>query len=249
MKKYLIFLLSTLFLVLITAFILWNVAATKVTLLQFMYDLKHQPQPVQSKKEINKVLKTLERLPYNKLSIKYLDKTKSSIPKYKKMLNRSNYYLVKQEDLFRPIVSNFRIRHFIPKDDNYKKYILNPDNSEAIVWLLNKKLLYKMLELQQILKEMNYDEQAFNIVSSHRHPALNEKVGGASRSRHIMGEAVDIRIGDIDKNGIADATDKAIVLDLLDKKIIKNEGGLGKYPGTKTVHFDVRGHRARWDKQ
>lgn len=43
------------------------------------------------------------------------------------------------------------------------------------------------------------------------------------------------------------AEDKQIVLDFLDKEIIGNKGGIGLYPGTKAVHFDVRGHRARWN--
>jgi len=33
----------------------------------------------------------------------------------------------------------------------------------------------------------------------------------------------------------------------LEKKVIKNEDGLGLYPGTQSVHYDVRGVRARWD--
>jgi len=33
---------------------------------------------------------------------------------------------------------------------------------------------------------------------------------------------------------------------LLDKKIIRNEGGVGLYPNSSSVHFDVRGRRARW---
>jgi hypothetical protein len=37
------------------------------------------------------------------------------------------------------------------------------------------------------------------------------------------------------------------VLDLLEKEIIKSSGGIGRYPGTRAVHFDVRGYKARWD--
>lgn len=43
------------------------------------------------------------------------------------------------------------------------------------------------------------------------------------------------------------AEDKQIVLDFLDKEIIGNKGGIGLSPGTKAVHFDVRGHRATWN--
>ena len=34
------------------------------------------------------------------------------------------------------------------------------------------------------------------------------------------------------------------VLGLFDE--FKDKGGIGKYPWSRTVHFDVRGHRARW---
>jgi len=49
------------------------------------------------------------------------------------------------------------------------------------------------------------------------------------------------------KDGKSTKEDKDIVLDTLEKKVIKNEGGLGSYPGTQSVHYDVRGVRARWD--
>lgn len=247
MKKYLSFFIFTS--LIIACFFVYHNVRLNAYLQRMLYDLKHKPQAVQSKKDINKVLKTLEHISYKNLSSEYLKLTKSDEPKYKRMLQSSTYYLVKKSDLFRPIVGRFRIQDFIPKDEFYGRLILNKSNATDLVWLLNKKLLYKMLELLETLEKENYDSTAFVIRRGHRHPAWNEKVGGASKSRHIMGEAVDIVIGDIDKNGVANDKDKAIVLELLDKKIIKNGGGVGKYPGTKTVHFDVRGHRARWDKQ
>jgi uncharacterized protein YcbK (DUF882 family) len=36
-------------------------------------------------------------------------------------------------------------------------------------------------------------------------------------------------------------------LDLLENEIIKNDGGIGLYPGTDRVHYDIRGTRARWN--
>jgi len=74
---------------------------------------------------------------------------------------------------------------------------------------------------------------------------LFQKVVGDFRLKE--GEAVDIKIGDINQDGFANQEDKTIVLDLLEKQIIKNTGGIGRYPGTLSVHYDVRGYRARWD--
>jgi uncharacterized protein YcbK (DUF882 family) len=54
-------------------------------------------------------------------------------------------------------------------------------------------------------------------------------------------------VGDINRNGIANAADKKIILDILEQKIIGNTGGLGLYPKSDVVHFDTRGYRARWN--
>lgn len=89
--------------------------------------------------------------------------------------------------------------------------------------------------------------RAFDIREAFRPPRLNRDDGGASRSRHIYGEAVDLVIGDINRDGTANAADKAIVLELLEHKFVRNKGGIGRYPGSQTVHFDFRGKRARWD--
>lgn len=103
-----------------------------------------------------------------------------------------------------------------------------------------------MLDLILTLDEQGYDKYGFTVRESHRPPRYNAARGGASKSQHIWGTAVDIVIRDINKDGTADQTDKKIVLEIMEK-IVGNEGGLGKYPGTMTVHFDCRGHRARWD--
>lgn len=103
------------------------------------------------------------------------------------------------------------------------------------------------MALQDALTKKGWDRNGFMIASGHRTPSYNEIVKGARKSQHIKGKAVDISIGDINNDGDKNAEDKKIVLDLLDKHIIKNSGGLGLYPGTQAVHFDVRGRRARWN--
>lgn len=54
-------------------------------------------------------------------------------------------------------------------------------------------------------------------------------------------------IKDVNQDGQYTDDDKQLVIDLLERKIIKNQGGIGKYPGTRVVHMDVRGYKARWD--
>jgi uncharacterized protein YcbK (DUF882 family) len=83
--------------------------------------------------------------------------------------------------------------------------------------------------------------------NGYRHHAHNFASGGAKASRHRMGDAIDLVVGDVNGDGSEDEDDKSIILTLLDRHIIRNEGGVGRYPGTQSVHMDVRGHRARWD--
>jgi uncharacterized protein YcbK (DUF882 family) len=121
------------------------------------------------------------------------------------------------------------------------------NNNTTYYSCIDKRVLIKFLELMHTLNKEGYNSSAIKLRSGHRHPKRNYYIGGASQSRHIYGEAIDIRVGDINKDGSSNKKDKQIVLDILEKKIIGNSGGIGLYPGTKAVHFDVRGHRARWN--
>ena len=56
-----------------------------------------------------------------------------------------------------------------------------------MVTLINKKILYKLLELQDILEEKGYDKYAFIIRRGHRTPKYNTDIGGASRRIYSIG--------------------------------------------------------------
>ncbi len=79
-----------------------------------------------------------------------------------------------------------------------------------------------------------------HIDSGFRCLAHNAEVGGAKDSRHIHGDAADIRI-----EGMATKTLHAEA-----ELIVGDRGGVGYYPrrGGRTgfVHIDARGTRARW---
>ncbi len=224
-----------------------NYWRAKDYLLEWQYDLIHTPKKITSKSAIDKILNEFETIKFKELDEDYLKYTKSSQSKYKKLLEDKQYYKLKQADFYKYIVNDFRIKELLPKDRYYKECLF--DKEKTFYWLIDNRLLYKLLELQEVLEAEGYDREAFTIRNGHRPPSYNEKVGGASLSQHMQGKAIDLSIGDIDKNGKSEDKDKQIVLDLLDKKIIRSLGGIGKYPGTKAVHFDVRGYRARWDRQ
>ncbi len=73
-------------------------------------------------------------------------------------------------------------------------------------------------------------------------------------SKHKSGQAIDIIVLDINDDGKVNGKDVDIVYDILDQKIVKEEGGLGTYKNRKRfltrqmVHFDCRGEKARWNR-
>lgn len=218
---------------------------TKNYWLQFYFDATQDNPAVTSKADIDKVLHQFETISYKKLDKAYLDHTLSNDKRFKNMLRKSTYYKVPQSALNQKLVGHFRIKHFMGKDQYLRDCVLG--RVDTIIWLMDKRVIYKTLELQDELEKAGYDRNAFVVYNGHRAPQYNELIKGARKSRHIKGEAVDISIKDIDRNGRINSEDKKIVLNLLDKKIIRNSGGLGLYPGTQSVHYDVRGRRARWN--
>lgn len=112
-------------------------------------------------------------------------------------------------------------------------------------------------ELKKELRLNNYKAKLF-AVSGRRWQLDNyllTKFGSAaSESKHKLGQAIDIIVLDVNKDGKSDSKDVDIVHQILDKKIIKDKGGLGTYknePGffnKQMIHFDCRGTKARWHR-
>lgn len=241
-KYLLIFLLTAFIASCIGAWQYWRVR-------DFVYGKLYAPSDpsVKTQAQIDEVLASFEKIPFSKLPESYRQQTQVNEPPFRNMLQGKSFYLLKKEDIYRKIIGGYRIRSFIAKDQAYKRHIMSWDESAGLYWLVDKKLLYKFLELQQQLEAKGYDPEGFLVVNGYRPPRYNKAIGGASRSRHIVGEAVDILIRDVNLDGKADQSDKEIVLEILDRQVIGVMGGIGKYPGTMSVHFDVRGRKARWD--
>ncbi|MEM9266108.1 MAG: D-Ala-D-Ala carboxypeptidase family metallohydrolase [Cyanobacteria bacterium P01_F01_bin.13] len=75
----------------------------------------------------------------------------------------------------------------------------------------------------------------FRITSWYRPADINRQVGGASNSRHIVGDAIDFYVDGLSGNQIYWALDPWW------------PGGLGRYTRFPSLsHLDARGYRARW---
>lgn len=73
------------------------------------------------------------------------------------------------------------------------------------------------------------------ITSGRRCVEHNKAVGGAPASKHVTGDASDIKVKNVSPNDVAD---------YLEKKY-PNEYGIGRY--NTFTHVDVRPTKARWD--
>jgi uncharacterized protein YcbK (DUF882 family) len=107
-------------------------------------------------------------------------------------------------------------------------------------------VLHKFLDLILGLGAKGYDKYALKIKDGFRYPRFNNRTGGVRLSQHIYGRAIDLSVGDVNRDGKFTEADKKIILFMLENDIIKNSGGVGHYPGTNVVHFDTRGYKARW---
>ena len=79
---------------------------------------------------------------------------------------------------------------------------------------------------------------SISITSGYRTPAHNRAVGGASNSQHLYGTAADFAVP-----GKTPKQVRKAMLSLIKQGKLE-EGGVGLYPSW--MHYDVRGHAARW---
>lgn len=94
-----------------------------------------------------------------------------------------------------------------------------------------------MLNLEVIRRY--FGDKPVVINSWYRCPDHNKKnIGGASRSKHMLGIATDIVIKSIEPSEVADGIEKLIA----EGKI--EEGGVGRY--NTFTHYDSRKTKARW---
>ena len=77
-----------------------------------------------------------------------------------------------------------------------------------------------------------------HVNSAYRSPEHNKRIGGASKSQHLLGKASDL----VSRNHTPKQLYDVIQHLITHGKI--SEGGLSEY--SSFVHYDIRGTRARW---
>lgn len=114
--------------------------------------------------------------------------------------------------------ANFKVSEFRCNDGSDKVLI-----SDELVTLLQK--------------IRNHFGRAVTINSAYRTESYNKKIGGATRSQHILGTAADITISGVSPLAVAQYAEF----------LQPQSGGIGVY---KTfTHIDVRSSRSRWDNR
>ncbi|WP_036029237.1 D-Ala-D-Ala carboxypeptidase family metallohydrolase [Leptolyngbya sp. PCC 6406] len=97
-------------------------------------------------------------------------------------------------------------------------------------------VVYGMLRIAKAMEEIRkiFGNRPVRVNSWYRDPATNARVGGASASRHIVGDAVDFVIGGYHPYDVFAELDRWW----------GSKGGLAS--ATVFTHIDSRGYRARW---
>ena len=106
---------------------------------------------------------------------------------------------------------------------------------------LTETILRNIQELAKNLQVLRDEvKKPIKITSGFRDPSFNKKIGGATQSRHITGQAADLKIEGYTPKQVASIIEKLIAAGKM------KQGGLGIY--STWIHYDVRGTAARWTK-
>jgi uncharacterized protein YcbK (DUF882 family) len=106
---------------------------------------------------------------------------------------------------------------------------------------LTETVLRNIQELAKNLQALRDEvKKPIKITSGYRSPEHNAKVGGVKSSKHITGQAADIKVEGYTPKQVTEVIEKLIAAGKM------KQGGIGTY--STWVHYDVRGTAARWNK-
>tara|TARA_R110002167_G_scaffold839_1_gene3587 strand:+ start:81 stop:461 length:381 start_codon:yes stop_codon:yes gene_type:complete len=97
----------------------------------------------------------------------------------------------------------------------------------------------KLANQLQIIRD--FIQQPIYINSGYRCKEHNAKIGGVKNSKHILGQAADMRVDNVSPADLYEAIENLIKFNHI------FEGGLGVYQ--TFTHYDTRLTRSRWDNR
>lgn len=97
----------------------------------------------------------------------------------------------------------------------------------------------KLANQLQIIRD--FIQQPIYINSGYRCAEHNAKIGGVKNSKHILGQAADMRVDNVSPEDLYEAIENLIKFNHI------FEGGLGVYQ--TFTHYDIKLTRSRWDKR
>jgi hypothetical protein len=212
------------------------------------YDQRTQQQPITRHGQLDSAIAALEVVPFKDLDPRYLDHAGIDA-RWAQQLRKKTWYAIHGDERYRYLVGRFRIRDFMAHIATFQDPNVPIEAPDQHYLCIDQRVLHKLLDLMQWMDEEGLDHSQLMVNYGFRHPSLNTRISGAPKSRHQWGEAIDLIVGDVNRDGEVDERDKKPLLAILDTKIIGHGGGVGRYPHSQVIHMDVRGHRARWDHQ
>ena len=120
--------------------------------------------------------------------------------------------------------------------DNFDSFEFNCKDGTIVPNELYSNMVELAKNLQVLRDELG---KPVRINSAYRTPKYNKKVGGASRSQHLLCKAADIVVAGVTPTEVAETIERLIK----EKKMM--QGGIGIY--NTFTHYDIRGVKARWN--
>ena len=120
--------------------------------------------------------------------------------------------------------------------DNFDSFEFNCKDGTIVPNELYSNMVELAKNLQVLRDELG---KPVRINSAYRTPKYNKKVGGASKSQHLLCKAADIVVAGVTPTEVAETIERLIK----EKKMM--QGGIGIY--NTFTHYDIRGVKARWN--
>jgi hypothetical protein len=160
-----------------------------------------------------------------------------------------------------PLVGHFTAGDFLSPEFRFPtSWLYAPlhiDASGEQYVLLDRRILLKLLHVINHLMRQGHDADSLHLFA-HRTDRINRylhdyrmrtfgRTSLAKRSYHLLGRAVDLLVGDLNRDGRIDVKDHGLLVcavNAVERRHRSLRGGLGLY--AQSIHTDIREQRVRW---